>query len=89
MINYNLAGKALVHCLEISGAGLLLVDRDPVFQERIEEVRGQIEGELGMRIVILDEDTRINIQSCKAERPPDLYRERVRGDGPMALFYTR
>jgi acyl-CoA synthetase (AMP-forming)/AMP-acid ligase II len=89
MINYNLAGKALMHCLGVSGASLLLVDEDPALRARVEEVQEQIEGELKMRIIVMDKDVKNGIRSLNAERPSDSYRDRVRGDDPTAIFYTR
>ena len=89
MINYNLAGKALMHCLGVSGASLLLVDEDPALRARVEEVQEQIEGELKMRIIVMDKDVKNGIRSLNAERPSDTYRERVKGDDPMVIFYTR
>ncbi|KAG4412708.1 hypothetical protein IFR04_014173, partial [Cadophora malorum] len=54
MINYNLSGKALLHCLGVSKAELMLVDDESELRERIEGVRGEIEGELGCKVVVLD-----------------------------------
>lgn len=89
MINYNLAGKALVHCLKVSDAKLILVDDEPGFRERIEGERGVLEGELGLKICIMDEQARGEIRSMKTERPSDEYRDGVKGDWPMCMFYTR
>jgi acyl-CoA synthetase (AMP-forming)/AMP-acid ligase II len=89
MINYNLAGKALMHCLKVSGAKLLLVDEDPELVARIDDVRADIEGQLGMRITVLDRDVKKVIRTMKAERPEDAFREGVKGDWPMSIFYTR
>lgn len=89
MINYNLAGKALIHCLSVSGATLLLVDEDPELVARVEDVRADIEMQLGMRISILDGALKNGIRGMKADRPEDAYREGVRGNWPMAIFYTR
>jgi acyl-CoA synthetase (AMP-forming)/AMP-acid ligase II len=88
MINYNLAGNALIHCLKVSGATVLLVDEDPTLVGRIEEERARIEGELGMKIRIIDSEIRHEISSQKPERPADTFREVVQGDWPMAMFYT-
>jgi acyl-CoA synthetase (AMP-forming)/AMP-acid ligase II len=88
MINYNLTGKALIHCLKVSGASLLLVDGDPTLVRRIEDVRSQIEQDLGMQISVLDQQVMKEIRSQKTERPGDIYREVVQGDWPMAMFYT-
>lgn len=88
MINYHLAGEALVHCIKISGAKLLLVDWDDECRARIEEVRGQLEGDLGIRIIILDAATKAHINSLEPIRPPDEMRSRMPPDYPMALIYT-
>ncbi|EPE26716.1 Acetyl-CoA synthetase-like protein [Glarea lozoyensis ATCC 20868] len=88
LINYNLTGKALVHCLKLSGAKLLLVDGDELLKARIEEVRGAIEGELGMDVAVEDADGLREIQSQSRERIEDIYREGVRGDWPMGMLYT-
>ncbi len=89
MINYNLAGKALIHCLKVSDAKLILVDEETALRQRIEDARSQIEGELGMRICVMDSQVIGEIRRLKAERPEDSCREGVQGNWPMAMFYTR
>ena len=89
MINYNLAGKALVHCLKISGSKILLVDNDPDFLVRINEVREDIYNDFGMRTVEFDQGLRAQIASLPAIRPGDELRENVQGGDPMCLLYTR
>jgi acyl-CoA synthetase (AMP-forming)/AMP-acid ligase II len=89
MINYNLAGKALLHCLKISGAKLLLVDEEPALRARIEDVGAQLEGELAIKVIVIDSKEKAGISTMSAERPLDAYREVVKGDGHMCLFYTR
>jgi acyl-CoA synthetase (AMP-forming)/AMP-acid ligase II len=89
MINYNLAGNALMHCLKVPGSKLLIVDEDPALRARIEDVQGKIEGELGMKIRVLDSQTMTEIRGQKAERPEDAHREGVKGDWPMVMFFTR
>ncbi|KAL2069182.1 hypothetical protein VTL71DRAFT_15520 [Oculimacula yallundae] len=88
MINYNLAGKALIHCLRVSGAKLILVDDEPSFKERIEEERAVLEGELGLEICVMDDENLGYVRGLKAQRPPDTYRDGVKGDWPMCMFYT-
>jgi acyl-CoA synthetase (AMP-forming)/AMP-acid ligase II len=88
MINYNLAGNALIHCLKVSGATLLLVDEDAALRARIEQAQAQIEGDLGMKIRIVDSQAKKEIRSQQAERPADAYRQGVKGDWAMAMFYT-
>lgn len=89
MINYNLAGKALLHCLKISGTKLLLVDEEPALRARIEDVGAQLEGELAIKAIVLDGTVKAGISTMSDERPSDAYREIVKGDGHMCLFYTR
>jgi acyl-CoA synthetase (AMP-forming)/AMP-acid ligase II len=88
-INYNLTGKALLHCLKISGAKIVLVDPETDLRNRIEEVRGEIEGELGMRTIILDADQKQKIGGLPATRPDNKYRDNTKGSDPMVLLYTR
>ncbi len=89
MINYNLAGKALLHCLKISGAKLLLVDEEPALRARIEDVGPRLEGELAIKFILVDSSVKAGISATGDERPSDAYREVVKGDWPMCLFYTR
>lgn len=89
MINYNLTGKALLHCLKISGAKLLLVDEEPALRARVEDVGTQLEGELGIRLIVVDIAVKVEISGTSDNRPSDAYREGVTGDGHMCLFYTR
>ncbi|GAB7346722.1 hypothetical protein MBLNU459_g1834t1 [Dothideomycetes sp. NU459] len=88
MANYNLAGEGLLHCLKISGSKVVLVDEDVECQARIEEVRERIEGELGMKILILDERTKHEISSTEPIRPGREYRKGMKMEFPMCLIYT-
>ncbi|OBT41053.1 hypothetical protein VE00_08381 [Pseudogymnoascus sp. WSF 3629] len=87
LINYNLAGEALVHCLKISGATILLVDSDEALQARINESKSVIEGELNMRCVNL-EDAKSVVVTLPAQRPGNELRDNVKGSDPMCLLYT-
>ena len=89
MINFNLAGKALMHCLKVAGAKLIMVDDQLELAGRIEEAREDIECELGARICVMDDNTKRNIASHRAQRPGDEYRRDVTGSSPMSIFYTR
>ncbi|CZT13884.1 related to very long-chain fatty acyl-CoA synthetase FAT1 [Rhynchosporium graminicola] len=88
MINYHLTGKALIHCLRVSGAKLMLVDDEPGFRERIESERLVLEGELGLEICVMDGGMVSDIHGSKAQRPQDSYRDAIKGEWPMAMFYT-
>ncbi|KAK3684518.1 hypothetical protein LTR37_020193 [Vermiconidia calcicola] len=88
LINYNLGGDGLIHCLKIAQSKILLVDQDTACQERIEEQRHRIEDELGMKIIILDSATKAAISAIEPTRPGDEYRKGVTGEFPIFLFYT-
>lgn len=88
MINHNLAGKALAHCLKISGAKLMLADADPVLRGRIVGVQAEIDA-VGMRWVALDRDLKTAIYNLPPSRPGDEYRAAVKGNDPICLYYTR
>jgi acyl-CoA synthetase (AMP-forming)/AMP-acid ligase II len=89
MINYNLSGKALQHCLKISDAQILIVDDVADLRARIDDERGTLESEFGMKIILLDEAQKAEIHAREPKRPEDLYRDGVQGNWPMSLFYTR
>lgn len=87
LINTHLAGDALVNCLSITKSNLFIVDDDADCQRRIEEVRSRIE-DLGMRIVVLDAETKARILQLEGPRPDDVYRKGVTPGFPTFLFYT-
>ena len=87
MINYNLQGKALLHCLGVCGARLLLVEDEGDLRQRVEESWAEIEGR-GMKVLVLDGDVNGRIGRGSTGRVGDEFREGVRGDWPMAMFYT-
>lgn len=89
LINYNLGGDGLVHCLKISGAKVLLVDEDEGCRARVEEVRDRIENEFGMRIYVLDARLKGEINQLPPTRPERKYRQNMPGTFPMCLMYTR
>ncbi|KAK7568132.1 hypothetical protein IWX50DRAFT_474428 [Phyllosticta citricarpa] len=88
LINCNLAGQSLVHCLRISGAKLLVVDSDSDCLQRIQEARDTLEQELGIKIVVLDEATKNAINAFEPKRPERKYRENVTPEFPAGLMYT-
>jgi acyl-CoA synthetase (AMP-forming)/AMP-acid ligase II len=89
MINNNLSGEALIHCVKLSDSKILLVDSDPECIARIEGVRSTLEGELGIKIVILDAATEDGINRLEPRRPGDELRKGMLPTFPMALIYTR
>ncbi|KAL4945107.1 hypothetical protein BDV06DRAFT_219638 [Aspergillus oleicola] len=76
-VNYALTGDALVHCLRIAGAKVVLVDPESDCVGRMEGVRGIVEGELKMEIVVLDETFK--------DRTLRTFPESVPKDGKLAL----
>ena len=89
MVNWNLAGDSLRHCLKISGAQLLLVHGDEGCLTRIENEREYIEGELQIKIIILSDALKMELAVSVVVRPDDTYREGLKGEDPAALIYTR
>ena len=87
MINYNLEGKALMHCLAVAESKLLIVDTDAGCQKRIEGSRGDIEG-AGTKIVNLDGTWKQAVRSKPVIEPGDELRNGMKGAWPYALIYT-
>lgn len=87
MINYNLEGKALMHCLSVAESKLLIVDPDSGCQQRINESRAEIES-AGAKIVTLDSALKESVSSVPANVPDDSYRNGMQGSWPYALIYT-
>lgn len=87
-INYNLEGKALMHCLKVCETKLLIVDADPRCQQRIEGSRQEIESK-NTKIVVLDESLKEEISARPVEVPKDELRKGMKGQWPYCLIYTR
>ncbi|KAJ4363340.1 hypothetical protein N0V95_001113 [Ascochyta clinopodiicola] len=88
MLNYNLKGDAMIHCLRIANVKVVLVDADAECAERFEEVRGKVEGELGVTPFTVDDALLQRIYSGRTDVPGDEYRENVSGFDPTCLLYT-
>ena len=88
MINFNLAGNALIHCLKISGAKVMVVDEEKKVRARVEDERQTIEA-LGIQAIVLSGEMKSSIAAKNAQRPDDSYREGLEASFPAALFYTR
>ena len=89
LINYNLASDALVHCVRLSGARILIVDEDQGCQERINGSWDRLVSDVGVRPITLSEELRASIAISDSSRPPDSYREETQGKVPCSLIYTR
>ena len=88
MLNYNLKGESLIHCLKVSDVRLVLVDSDPDCRARFDGVKDEIESSLGVRSVCVDEALLRDISSSKIQVPDDEYRSKVDGPSPSCLLYT-
>ncbi|CAG7919602.1 unnamed protein product [Penicillium olsonii] len=87
-INYNLTGDALVHCLKISEAKLLIVDEDSGCRTRVEESQDAIVGNLGMKPVVLDDSLKAHISTFPTALPPKEMAKGMKGEFPAVLLYT-
>jgi acyl-coenzyme A synthetase/AMP-(fatty) acid ligase len=87
-LNYNLEGKALLHCLDVCETKLIIADDDAGCRARIEGVRGEIEKK-GKKVMFLDDALQQKISATNAIVPGDEYRKDVNGDFPCCLIYTR
>ncbi|EMD01289.1 hypothetical protein BAUCODRAFT_204927 [Baudoinia panamericana UAMH 10762] len=86
-INYNLEGRALMHCLAVCETKLLIIDEDQACQQRIEGSRQQIEAS-GTRLVTLDNLLKKVITSNPVVVPPDELRNGMKPEWPYCLIYT-
>jgi acyl-coenzyme A synthetase/AMP-(fatty) acid ligase len=87
-INYNLEGKALMHCLDVCQTRLLIVDEDAGCQKRISQSRSEIEAR-GTKIAVLDSALKQEIAARPVVRPGDELRKGTKGSFPYCLIYTR
>ena len=87
-INYNLTGDALVHCLKISGAKLVLVDDDAGCRERIDGSRNILAGELGMDLLDMDSAFQSTLSTYSTSLPPKDLAMGMKGEFPAMLLYT-
>ena len=88
LVNYNLKGESLVHCLRISGVKLILVDSDAECRDRFEEKRDSIENELGVAPCFVDGQFLDTLYQSKVDVPGDDVRAGVKAETPTCLLYT-
>lgn len=89
MINCNLSGDALLHCLKISRATIFLTDDEDACKARVMGEKQRIEAELAITIIELSTDLKTEIAAKDAPRTMDDYRKDVTGSSPMSIIYTR
>ena len=85
MINYNLVGGALVHCVKIAECRLLLVDED--FAERAlgnEELRA-----LGVGMHVVDREFREQVEARDFRVPDERFTRDAGEKTRLAIRYTR
>src|SRR3569833_791257 len=87
MINHNLVGPPLQHCLKISTAKMVLVSGGEDILSRVNEPRVDVEA-LGIKIVNLA-DVRHEIAGLKTSPPGEDLLKNVKQTDPYGLFYTR
>ncbi|KAL9033822.1 MAG: hypothetical protein Q9214_007328, partial [Letrouitia sp. 1 TL-2023] len=87
MINWNLGGEGLMHCLNISKAKLLICDERADLRDRIEGVQTEISANK-IRLEFLDGTLRGAIAQGDGSRPRDELRRGFTRTSPMALLYT-
>ncbi|KAI9656637.1 MAG: hypothetical protein M1831_004547 [Alyxoria varia] len=88
LINHNLSGDALLHCIRLSKTKLLIVDEDSQIRQRVEAIRGKLEDELEMRIIVLDGQKKSEIMALDAKRPGDHYRDSNEEQDPAVVMFT-
>ncbi|PGG96349.1 hypothetical protein AJ79_09622 [Helicocarpus griseus UAMH5409] len=88
MINYNLAGSGLIHCLKLSGADFMLVDPDPDCSARISDQMSEIENEVKMKPLFLDDSLKAHISSFPTKISDRNLARNMDGGFPAMLLYT-
>ena len=92
-INYNLRGAALLHCVNVCTASLILVDADVNASTDIspsEEIKeGMRKDGKNARVVIFGRDTENEIAACQETRPEDVERGGENASDMAMLIFTR
>lgn len=83
-INYNLAGKALAHCVKVSTTRLVLVDQQ-VEDKITQEVRDELPGS---QFDVFTLDLEAEVFSTEAVREPDSVRSDDKASNMGILIYT-
>ncbi|KAF4932505.1 Isopenicillin N epimerase component 1 [Colletotrichum fructicola] len=86
MINYNLTGKALLGCIEISTAKLVLVDGSAEVAAKYQDVNTELDMK-GIKLINLAEE-KPRVYQMDPVRPHDNLRKGMMPGDAMALFYT-
>ena len=87
MINYNLTGEAILHCLRLGVSKVLLVDEDRECQVRVKEVLEQAEA-TGNRVIFFDKQKRAEVAAFDSKRPDDSFRANAIPGATSCLIFT-
>ncbi|KAF2800362.1 acetyl-CoA synthetase-like protein [Melanomma pulvis-pyrius CBS 109.77] len=90
MLNYNLKGESLIHCLRVSDAKLVLVDPEDEIRERFDDaMKGGNQENLGVRAVHVTPTFLSTLYAGPVPSVPgDSYRSKIVGASPACLLYT-
>ncbi|KAL7275934.1 long-chain fatty acid transporter fat1 [Rhizina undulata] len=88
LLNYNLRGERLVHCIVASTAELLIVDSEVAEAIADEEARKAIEDGGKRKIVLFDEPMQQAVETWKMVRPDDSVRRGIIAPDMAMLIYT-
>ena len=93
LINYNLTGDPLLHCIKTSTSRIIFVDdevRSHFTPTVLEKLAGSDfrEGTGSVQTIFFDECVRHEIERTKGAREPDAARSGVKGPEMAMLIYT-
>lgn len=88
LINYNLTSDALLHCVKLSGAKMLLADPEEGCQIRIESSKLKIEKELKVKVLEMSEEFHEAISRCDSTWN-DRHLRSLDKEPRLGLQYTR
>jgi acyl-CoA synthetase (AMP-forming)/AMP-acid ligase II len=85
LVNYNLASKSLLHCIQVSGSHLMIVDDEDSCVRRVREVQKVLD-DASVEVVFMGGDMKSIVSSMPATPPPRSLRQKKT---PLGLLYTR
>lgn len=87
LINYNLEGRPLQHCLDVCESKVLIVDGDDQCQGRVAGSRSYVESK-STKVFTLDSLFKQQIEMRPMAVPEEKWRKGMKGDFPYCLIYT-
>ncbi|KAK8031572.1 hypothetical protein PG990_001306 [Apiospora arundinis] len=87
LINYNLEGRPLQHCLDVCESKVLIVDGDDQCQGRVAGSRNYVESK-STKVFTLDSLFKQQIEMRPMAVPEEKWRKGMKGDFPYCLIYT-